>query len=523
MNKRLFYRLIALSLLLLGTGYFVIVNTRPAHALNNGVALTPPMGWNNWNHFGCNATEDLVKQEADAMVSSGMKAAGYQYVNIDCGWKDSNRDSNGNLVADPSKFPDGIKALADYVHNDGLKLGIYTDVGATDCVSDQPGSLNHEQQDANTFASWGIDYLKEDWCGHEGLDGPTQYGIMRDALANTGRPIVFSICNGWDTTTNPWNWGPSTGNLWRTSNDISDNWGSMLNNIDYTSPHADAAGPGGWNDPDMLEIGNGGMSTTEYQSEFSLWSEMSAPLIAGNDLTNMSSDTTSILLNSEVIAIDQDPAGHQGTIVSDNGGLQVWSKQLQDSNSRAVVLFNRSDSDGTITANWSDIGISGSASVRDLWAHADQGTFTNSYSATVPAHGVVMLKISTSSSTSTPTPTPTSTPTSGSLVAAINAGGGNSGSFVADTDYDQGNQYSDTSSSINTSGVSNAAPQVVYQTCRWNASFTYTIPNLVAGQSYKVRMHWAELTFQSSGARVFNVAINGTRVLSNFDVYATAG
>ena len=359
-------------------------------AISNGVALTPPMGWNSWNHFGCNVSEATIKQQADAMVSSGMKAAGYQYINIDDCWA-TGRDGNGTIIADTSRFPDGMQALANYVHNDGLKLGIYTDAGTSTCAG-RPGSYGHEQQDANTYASWGIDYVKEDWCNTSGLDPQTQYSIMRDALHNTGRPIVLSICN-WGVNS-PWNWGPTTGNLWRTTGDIQDNWGSMLGNLDSSSQHASSAGPGAWNDPDMLEVGNGGMTDTEYRSHLTLWAEMASPLIAGNDLTNMSGATISTLTNPEVLAVDQDAAGVQGTVVADNGsGLQVWSKRLNDG-SRAVVLFNRSGSSANITANWSNIGLAaGSASVRDLWARTDLGSFSNSYTAYVPSHGVVMLKI----------------------------------------------------------------------------------------------------------------------------------
>jgi alpha-galactosidase len=370
-------------------------NTPLVHAASaapgNGLALTPPMGWNSWNKFGCNINEALIKQEADTIVSSGMKAAGYQYVNIDDCWA-SSRDSAGNIVADPNAFPDGIKALATYVHNDGLKLGIYTDAGTSTCAG-RPGSYGHEQQDANTYASWGIDYLKEDWCNTSGLDPQTQYTVMRNALNATGRAIVFSLCD--QGTNSPWIWGPGIGNLWRTTDDIQDNWARMLVVLDSSSQHPSAAGPGSWNDPDMLEVGNGGMTTTEDQAHFSLWAEMAAPLISGNDLATMSSTTQTILTNSEVIAVDQDAAGVQGTVVSDNGaGLQVWSKKLSVGGSRAVVLFNRSASAANITANWSDLGLAGgSASVRDLLAHTDLGAFNNNYTATVPAHGVVMLKI----------------------------------------------------------------------------------------------------------------------------------
>ena len=376
----------------------------------NGLALTPPMGWNSWNKFGCSVSESIVKQEADAMASNGMKAAGYQYINIDDCWEASSRDSNGNLVADPTRFPDGIKALADYVHGKGLKLGIYNDAGTATCAG-FPGFEGHEQQDANTYASWGIDYIKVDWCNTSGLDPQTQYTKIANALQSTGRPIVLSLCS-WGNG-NPWLWGASVANLWRTTSDISDNWNSMLTNFDANSAYASYAKPGGWNDPDMLEVGNGGMSATEDQSHFSLWAISAAPLITGNDLANMSSTTASILTNSEVIAVDQDPAGVQGTKVADNGsGLQVWAKKLQGSNTYAVVLLNRSGSTANMTVNWSNLGLSGSASVRDLWAHADKGSFSGSYTTSVASHGVAMLKIvGSGGATPTPTATPTNTPT----------------------------------------------------------------------------------------------------------------
>ena len=251
-----------------------------ALAVGNGLARTPPMGWNSWNKFACNVSEQLIKEIADAMVATGMKKAGYQYVNIDDCWQVS-RDSAGNIVADPARFPGGMKALADYVHAKGLKLGIYTDAGTMTCEK-RPGSLDHELQDAKTYAAWGVDYVKIDWCHTEGLDPQKQYAKFRDALAQCGRPIVFSICN-WGRN-QPWTWGPATGNLWRTTGDIQDNWASVLKILDNPSQqHAEAAGPGGWNDPDMLEVGNGKMTDAEYRSHFSLWAMMAAPLIAGRE------------------------------------------------------------------------------------------------------------------------------------------------------------------------------------------------------------------------------------------------
>lgn len=362
-----------------------------AFAVDNGLARTPPMGWNSWNKFACNVSEKLIKEMADAMVSTGMKKAGYQYVNIDDCWQVS-RDSSGRIVADPDRFPGGIKSLADYVHSKGLKLGIYTDAGTMTCEK-RPGSLDHEAQDAKTYAEWGIDYVKIDWCHTEGLDPQKQYEKFRDALATSGRPIVFSICN-WGRN-QPWKWGPATGNLWRTTGDIQDKWASVLKILDNPSQqHPESAGPGAWNDPDMLEVGNGKMSDLEYRAHFSLWAIMAAPLIAGNDLRTMSQETKDILMNSEVIAVDQDAGGKQGTKVHAEGGLEIWAKPLKQKNAVAVVLFNRNEAAADITCKWSDVGLApGKAKVRDLWAHADRGAFEGNYKSNVPSHGVVMMKV----------------------------------------------------------------------------------------------------------------------------------
>jgi len=354
------------------------------------LARTPPMGWNSWNRFGCDVSEDLIKQMADAMVATGMKAAGYQYVVIDDCWQVS-RDASGVIVADAARFPSGIPALAEYIHAKGLKFGIYTDAGAHTCQN-RPGSRGHELLDAQTYASWGVDYIKEDWCDTSGLDPKTQYAIMHDALATVGRSIVFSLCS-WGNGA-PWVWGSVTGQLWRTTGDIADNWGSMIGIVDSSSPHAAAARPGAWNDPDMLEVGNGGMTDPEYRVHFTLWAMMAAPLISGNDLRSMTTATRTVLLNPGVIAIDQDPLGIQGMLVRDSGGLQVWSRPLAEPGARAVALVNRSGSSASITVNWSEIGLAaGNASVRDLWLLLDNGPTPDAYTAIVPSHSVVLLRI----------------------------------------------------------------------------------------------------------------------------------
>ena len=360
---------------------------RPAPA--PALAPTPPMGWNSWNHFACDVNEQTIRETADAMVSSGMRDAGYRYVVIDDCWQVS-RDGAGTLVADPQRFPHGIKALADYVHSKGLLFGIYTDAGTNTCQG-RPGTLGHEVQDARTFAAWGVDYVKEDWCHARGLEAPTQYRKFRDALTHTGRPIILSLCE-WGYN-QPWDWAPKIGQLWRTTDDIEDKWGSMLSNLDQSAQHAAVAGPGHWNDPDMLEVGNGGMTDDEYRAHFSLWAIMAAPLIAGNDLRSMSDATRAILTNHEVIAVDQDSLGAQGILVSEGPpDLQVWAKALHDG-SRAIVLFNRSDSSAKITASFHRAGLYGdSAMVHDLWSHRDLGTFGGSFATTVAPHGVVMIR-----------------------------------------------------------------------------------------------------------------------------------
>src|SRR3954463_783866 len=354
------------------------------------LALTPPMGWNSWNHFYCNVSDSLIRGTADAMVSSGMRDAGYKYVVIDDCWQTS-RDARGVIVPDPVRFPNGIKPLADYVHSKGLRFGIYTDAGLKTCQG-RPGTYGHEEQDARTYASWGVDYVKEDWCNATGLNAPKQYALFRKALNKTGQPIVLSICE-WGSN-QPWDWAPSVGNLWRTTDDIEDRWSSMLANLDQSAQHYRAARPGAWNDPDMLEVGNGGMTDDEYRAHMSLWAMQAAPLIAGNDLRTMSAETKSILTNPEVIAVDQDSLGAQGTLVSSGPPeRQVWSKRLQDG-SRAVVLLNRGTAADSIRVSFRRAGIrTDSASVRDLWRHEDRGRFRGSYAAVVPGHAAVMVRL----------------------------------------------------------------------------------------------------------------------------------
>jgi alpha-galactosidase len=366
------------------------------------LAATPPMGWNSWNLFAGKVTDKDVRAAADAMVSSGMKDAGYVYINIDDTWE-GKRDAQGNIQTN-EKFPN-MKALADYVHSKGLKIGIYSSPGPQTCAHYE-GSYQHEEQDAKTYAAWGIDYLKYDLCSFRQImmqqapNDPAKatqmmkdaYIKMHKALVATGRPIVFSLCQyGWDAV---WEWGPSVGgNLWRTTGDIDPTWDRMTLIGFSQAGLSKYAGPGHWNDPDMLEVGNGKLTLDENRVHMSLWAILAAPLLAGNDLSKMKPETSSILKNREVIAIDQDPLGKQGDRVSEVGPVEIWSKPLKGGD-KAVALFNRNDTPLPITLKLSDVGFSSGAKARDIWAAKDLGSLQGSYTATVPRHGVVLLRLS---------------------------------------------------------------------------------------------------------------------------------
>lgn len=412
--------------------FLCLLNIQNTLALENGLARTPPMGWNSWNHFGGNINETIVREIADAMVSSGMRDAGYVYVNIDDTWQISREGST--IVADFSKFPSGMKALADYAHSLGLKLGLYSDRGTATCAG-HPGSFGYETEDANTYASWGIDYLKYDNC-NAGPEIQEDYERMRDALLNCGRPICYSIC-AWQFYT----WAPGCGNLWRTTGDIQPSWDSICSIIDINESLAQYAGPGHWNDPDMLEVGNGSLSYSEYRAHFSLWCIMAAPLLAGNDLRNMSQGIIDILTNEEAISVNQDPAGIQGTRVVDDGDLEVWCKPLgsANGNTKAVVLFNRSGAVANMTVRWSDINMPGSAEVRDLWAKTGLGTYSDSFSTSVPSHDVVMLTITLSDPNATPGPTNAPTMDPGDCTCLT--GCGTRTTITADFMYDGVGEY----------------------------------------------------------------------------------
>ena len=362
------------------------------------VAPTPSMGWNSWNHFAGRVTDADVRAAADALVSTGMRDAGYIYVNIDDTWEGT-RDGSG-VIRTNEKFPD-MKALADYVHSKGLKLGIYSSPGPKTCAGFE-GSYGHEEQDAATYAAWGIDYLKYDLCGYRDVMTAESHGdaaksnqMMHDAyekmhraIVKAGRPMVYSLCQyGWDAV---WEWAPSVGgNLWRTTGDISDNYDRM-SVIGFQQAGLEKyAGREHWNDPDMLEVGNGGMNGDEYRTHMTLWAMLAAPLLAGNDLSKMSDDTGAILMNRDVIAVDQDTAGKQGTRVWAEGPKEIWVRELAGGG-RAIALFNRGESDLPITLRLKDAGLKSGARAKSVWK-GEEIRLAGEQTFQVPRHGVVLL------------------------------------------------------------------------------------------------------------------------------------
>jgi len=376
-----------------------------------GLALTPPMGWNSWNGFHCDVDEKLIREVADAIVTSGMKDAGYQYVVIDDCWQ-GERDKDGFIQPDPVRFPSGIKALADYIHSKGLKFGIYSDAGWRTCGG-RPGSRGYEYQDALTYARWGVDYLKYDWCNTEDLNAKGAYLTMRDALYKAGRPIVFSLCE-WGNN-EPWLWGKEIGHLWRTTGDIAPifdgevghgNWTSwgVLQIIDLREGIRIYAGPDHWNDPDMMEVGNG-MTVSEDRAHFSMWCILAAPLIAGNDPRNMSQATREILINKEAIAVNQDELGIQGFKYLKLDDLEVWAKPLKN-NELAVCFLNRGKAICPVDFDWEKHIIEDNFAhqyydfrqkeykIRDLWLKKDLGTTNKPLNAEIGAHDVIMLRLS---------------------------------------------------------------------------------------------------------------------------------
>jgi alpha-galactosidase len=397
--------------LLLLSGTAVVVSASPGQALENGVGRTPPMGWNSWNTFFCNISESLIRGMADAMVSTGMRDAGYQYVVVDDCWMNSTRDSAGNLQGDPTRFPSGMKALGDYIHSKGLKFGLYqapldqTCAQYFDSYPGATGSQGHETADAKQFAAWGVDYLKYDWCSPSGTidEQVTTFAKMRDALAATGRPILYSInSNSLHSKTGPQrNWG-DVANIWRTTEDIQLVWNTdqtngypmgVQNIINVNVPLAGYAKPGGFNDPDMMEVGRGTLTDTEQRSHFAMWAMMAAPLIAGNDIRSMTAATQTILKNTRLIAINQDTLGRQGVQVAGDANQRVLAKRLANDDV-AVALFNQSNATRTISTTSTAIGKTGSSfSLVDAWTGATT-TSTAAISASVPAHGTAVYRVS---------------------------------------------------------------------------------------------------------------------------------
>ncbi len=377
-----------------------------------GLALTPPMGWNSWNKFACNVDEKLIREIADAIVSSGMKDAGYTYINIDDCWH-GERDSLGFIHPDPKRFPSGMKALADYIHAKGLKMGVYSDAGSQTCGG-RPGSRGYEFQDAKTYASWGVDYLKYDWCNTEGLKAEGAYKTITAALKKAGRPVVLSICE-WGND-KPWQWGQNVGHLWRTTGDIYNcfdcindhgswkSWG-VMQILDKQDGLREYAGPGHWNDPDMLEVGNGKLSPAEDRAHFSMWAMIAAPLIAGNDLRNMDKRTLEVLTNKEVIAVNQDSLGIQAFKHGVKDSVECWLKPLKDG-AWALCYLNRSLKSKTFKVDWKELNLTDEFSnrkftphttpykIRNLWTKKEAGKTAKAVDVTLAAHEVLMYRLS---------------------------------------------------------------------------------------------------------------------------------
>ncbi len=365
------------------------------------LAKTPPMGWNSWNKFGCDINETIIKEIADAMVSNGMKSAGYQYIVIDDCWQ-IGRDSLGNIIADPERFPSGMKKLGEYIHSKGLKFGIYSDAGTETCQR-RPGSRGYEFQDARTYAEWGVDFLKYDWCYHGKQTQEPSYITMRDAIYKAGRPMVYSICE-WGTG-KPWEWGKDVGHLWRTTEDIINcfdcinDWGGLgvMQIIDLEASLGNYSGPDHWNDPDMLEVGNGVLTVGEERLHISMWSMFSAPLMAGNDIRKMSTETTKLLTNKEVIAIDQDSLGFSAIRWMKYGDLEVWFKALSNGE-YAFCILNRGKDPITINQDLKTtikrkFTIDNNFIIRDVWKQKDIGTTKDNFVQVIPGHDAVLLKL----------------------------------------------------------------------------------------------------------------------------------
>jgi alpha-galactosidase len=383
--------------------FLFVISTLQAQKYTE-LAATPPMGWSSWNYFLCDGlNEKVIKEMADAMVSSGMKEAGYQYINIDDCWQIS-RDENGNIVADSVKFPSGIKAVADYVHSRGLKFGIYTCAGLQTCAK-RPGSRGYEYQDMRTYAAWDVDYVKIDWCNTDNLDAPSSYKMFSDAIRKAGRPMILSICE-WGVT-KPWKWAKDIGHSWRTTGDIADNFdhglyaddgkvwgGGVLVTLDMQRTLQPYSGKGQWNDMDMLQVGNGGMTFNQNRSHFSLWAMMCSPLMAGNDLRKMTDSTKSILTNKAIIALNQDALGKQAEKIIDEGRFQIFRKDLSNGEV-ALCFFNRSELRVTKKIDWQKLNISNGEKFTDLWTGKQQLISTVAETS-IEGHGVWVIRINSS-------------------------------------------------------------------------------------------------------------------------------
>jgi len=374
--------------------------TAPAQKFKD-LALTPPMGWNSWNKFECDGiNEKVIKEVADALVNNGMKKAGYEFIVIDDCWQ-IGRDSLGNILADPIKFPSGIKSLADYIHKKGLKFGIYTCAGIKTCAG-RPGSRGYEYQDARQYAKWGVDYLKEDWCNTSTQDATESYTLMNKAIEQAGRPMILSLCE-WGLS-KPWLWAKDIAHCWRTTGDIRNNWdiadakegkvwaGGVVINLDMQKGLEKYAGPGHWNDPDMLEVGNGALTVEEERAHFSLWCMLAAPLMAGNDIRNMTRQTLEIITNREAIEVDQDRLGMQGYKILDEDNFEIFMKPLANGDT-AICLFNRGPEKKQFEINWAHYKISKGKSIYDIWKHTITGSTNENYKIMLNRHDVIMLRL----------------------------------------------------------------------------------------------------------------------------------
>ena len=520
-----------LTAILLALAAFAGVNLHAQKSPN--LALTPPMGWNSWNKFAGNINESLIRQTADAMATNGMRDAGYVYVVVDDCWEAMARDKLGNIVADPKKFPGGMKALGDYLHAKGFQFGIHNCAGTKTCAG-FPGGRGHEFQDALTYASWGVDFLKYDWCEHGTADSRETYKTMRDGLATAGRPIVFSLCEWGDTK--PWLWAKDIGHLWRTTGDIyncfdcihsNDTWNAFgaMQILDKQDGLREYAGPGHWNDPDMLEVGNG-MAVNEERAHFSMWCMLAAPLIAGNDMQTMSAKTRGVLTNPEAIAVDQDKLGIQGFKYSAKDGVETWFKPLAGGD-WAMTILNRSPNAQKISFDWANEKVSDTLAkrdanfatttygLRDLWLKKDVGTTKEILSAEIPAHDALMLRLKNNSTASAAAEARPIIRIKAGVTMPFTDADGNV--WEADHGFADGQtEHRDENLS-----VANTKNPALYRTERYGmTAFLLPLPN----GKYTVKLHFAE-TYEemtAPGLRVFSFNVQGHE-FKDLDLFVKAG